>query len=282
MKKILIVVMALALMATGTKADWQLLTWENATTAYEGTQWTNASYYVDGNWGTFAEFGNNSFADFTYMGYYYVNYTDLSNMSDTLLYNTSLWEVKEAVGDGVQFVENTHNISLSICDSTSGIIMLRANVTVERTLGFSESGNVTYQCYNAGWQDVNITTGLIYYTRLYEQQFFAYYQTPTTTTSTSTTSSTSTTAPTTTTTIATTIPTTTIPTTILTTTTTIPMNISCHMCNITNIGPEMGLGALVWAPICGFLEILFCVPILFALALIGVTFIAAWLSIRRR
>lgn len=64
-------------------------------------------------------------------------------------------------------------------------------------------------------------------------------------------------------------------------TTTVP-NASCTaICDISNITPGMGLGAVVWVVICGFIQILFCVPILFILAIVSVTLISVWLARRK-
>jgi hypothetical protein len=86
---------------------------------------------------------------------------------------------------------------------------------------------------------------------------------------------------TTTTTMPTTTTTTTMPTT--TTTTTIPSGPPpCQVCDIGNLsGGVLSLGSIPAAFVCGFLNILFCVPILFVIALFAVGGFYYWRKLKR-
>jgi hypothetical protein len=66
-----------------------------------------------------------------------------------------------------------------------------------------------------------------------------------------------------------------------TTTTTIPTIPPCQVCDISNLPiGSMGLGAIPGAFVCGMLNILFCVPILFALVILGMVGIWYWRKLR--
>jgi hypothetical protein len=56
----------------------------------------------------------------------------------------------------------------------------------------------------------------------------------------------------------------------------------CQVCDINNLsGGVLSLGSIPAALVCGFLNILFCVPILFVIAMFIVTLIYFWRKLRK-